>query len=128
MTLHGIAPSDVEEFVRQLDLIVHERGGLWEPLTSSTVVLSDGTETHGPWPVQACSQLLTQWLDAGFIGIFRVESAGAEGVDLSVDEAQAVLADPTCWRPALGLYLFPTSAGESASVEDWRAVLGDTSG
>lgn len=90
------------------------------------VVLPDRTETHGPWPIEACSQLLTAWLQAGLIGIFRVESAGEDAIDLSVDEARAVLADPTAWRPALGLYLFPTAEGENASAEDWRAVLGDT--
>jgi len=127
VALDDIAPSDVDEFVRQVDLIVHERGGLWEPLTPSTVVLSDRAEVHGPWPVAACSQLLTRWLDAGFIGIFRVESAVAEAVDLSVDEARDVLADPTAWRPALGLYLFPTAEGENAPVEEWRAVVGDMS-
>ena len=127
MTLDGVEPSEVEEFLRQLDLIVHERGGLWETFTPSTVVLSDRTEAHGPWPVEACSQVLTQWLDAGLISIFRVESAGAETVELSVDEARAVLADSTSWRPALGLYLFPSAEGESASARDWLAVLEDTS-
>lgn len=127
MDLKGISLVDVEEFVRQIDLIVHERGGLWEPLAQSTVVLSERTETHGPWPFEACSQVLTQWLNAEFIGIFRCESADADAVDLSVDETRAVLADPTAWRPAIGLYLFPTPKGEKASTAEWRSVLGDTS-
>ena len=63
---------ELDELVRQLALIVHERGGLWEPLAAATVVYSDRTETHGPWPADACSQLLTQWFDAHLIGIVRV--------------------------------------------------------
>jgi hypothetical protein len=102
---------------------VHERGGLWEPLTPSTVVLPGRTETHGPWPFEACSQVLSRWLDAGFIGIFRFESARAETVDLSVDEAHAVLADPTSWRPALGFHLFPTAKGEDVPIDELRATL-----
>jgi hypothetical protein len=125
--LQGISPVDVDVFVRQLDLIVHERGGLWEPLVPSTVVLSDRTETHGPWPVEACAQVLKRWLDAELIGIFRVESIGAEEVDLAADDARDVLGDPTAWSPGMGLYLFPTTKGENASAEEWRAVLGDAS-
>ena len=118
----GVLDDDFDEFVRQLDLVVHERGGLWEPLTASAVVFPGRSETHGPWPQEACAQVLARWLDAGYLGIYRVESSDAAPTDLSTDDAEAVLADSTAWRPAMGMYLYPTSRGEDAPAEDWRAA------
>ncbi|HUR17654.1 MAG TPA: hypothetical protein VMZ51_01800 [Acidimicrobiales bacterium] len=125
MNAHGVPAADFDEFVGQLDLIVQERGGLWEPLSLSTVVLPGRTETHGPWPFEACAAVFTEWLKAELIGIYRLESMGAEPVDLTTDEAHAVLADRSSWRPAAGLYLFPTAKGEAAHLEEWRAVVRD---
>jgi hypothetical protein len=85
----GIEPSLVDEFVRQLYLVVHEQGALWEPLTASTVVLADRTQTHGPWPPEACSWTFTRWLDAGFIGVFRSNPPEGDTADLSPEEARA---------------------------------------
>lgn len=121
----GLEREAFEDLVRQLDMIVDEEGGLWEPLQPSTTVFTDRVEQHGPWSFEACSQVLLRWLEAGFIGLQRIPSPGAEPLILDAHETQALLSDPTVWRPELGLYLFPTERGARSDVASWRDALAE---
>jgi hypothetical protein len=121
----GVPATSVDDFVNDLRLNIEEEGGIWELTWKSSVVLQDRTETRDPWPQEACAWALRRWLDAGLIGLYRLNTSGPSNDDLTTDEARAVLADATSWRPEFGVCLFPTDDGASADDEHWRAILDD---
>lgn len=120
----GLAPSETDEFVTQLHLLVHEEAPLWEAPWESTVVGADRSETHGPWPPEACSWALLRWFEAGLLRLYRMTPGSTD--DITDDEVRHALTHPAEWQPATtGLYLLPTDRGLELSIEEWSKLLDD---
>jgi len=122
MHIQSIEPDRVEGFVSHLHLMVLEEAGIWKTPCESTEVVGNRTETHGPWPPAACSWVLQRWLGAELLGLFQREP-GLETHDLPAAEAKAALAAVETWTPSIGLFLFPTEAGEATPFRSWFRVL-----
>jgi hypothetical protein len=114
-----ISAVDHDDFVLEMHRRAHEEAPLWEFPLRSTVVDRDSTVHRGPWPVEACSWLLLQWLGAGLIGLYRYRPGWKEPADLTADEARQLLTAITDWPSNGSVFVFVTEDGAAAVDDAW---------
>lgn len=115
--------ADYGDFLAELHAAVQEEASLWEVPVGSIDKLPSGEVVHGPWLAQDCARVLSQWLEAGMLALYRCNADGTPGDCLSAEEAKAELGNPDRWvRPARWtdvVNLVMTESGSSASFDDW---------
>jgi hypothetical protein len=52
--------------------VIEERA-LWELAGGTIEHLADGPSRHGPWEPRACAELITRWLDRGWVELYLPE-------------------------------------------------------
>ncbi|MEP7740240.1 hypothetical protein ABKW28_21560 [Nocardioides sp. 31GB23] len=65
-----LGAEEFEGFLGEMWLGVHEGAFLFEFPGGSILYTTEGTERHGPWPLDECSRCLLTWFDHGWINAF----------------------------------------------------------
>ena len=117
---------------------VVEECALWELPRGATDLLPDGPVTHGPWEPRRCAELITRWLDHGWIELYlpdipagwNVPSATWQGraaqrnafLTLATEDARQLLQDPKRWTVETAdgqVCLSRSDAGMTIDPRDW---------
>jgi hypothetical protein len=120
---------------------VVEECPLWELPRGAKDLLPDGPVTHGPWEPSNCAELITRWIDRGWVELYFSElsevwklrpaewqaRATRRGAIWILDEGDArqLLREPSRWdvEAVDGQVCLPRSdEGRTTDPEDWIAA------
>jgi hypothetical protein len=134
------ARDEAGDFINEMYVAVMEECALWELPRGTTDQLAGCPVRHGPWEPSACAELITRWLDRGWVELYlpevspqwrlkpaewqvRAERRGTLSI-LDPIDARELIQDWHRWTvdSADGqTSLSRTDIGMTVSVDDWLA-------